>query len=271
MARVDQLFKSWLAEADLQPALEKHYVSAWQQYRWLSGSAYPHRHPALHLQLPYASSRLLSRLLGVWQAQGILPPFTLHWKAPRRVEGRPVMTEEEVVDLLLAVEDMGVRLLGHLVYMTGVKAARLIALRPEDVDWQRHYLHLDQSRSCVGQLPEVMEVLTQWTEGRQPVAKTLLYDQHGQPLNLALASQKLRAAGQLVGRPAIGFGHLQYAHARVLALRYPYFDQELLEVRMQQRFRLKYLYIPNLWDGRPILRPVVSPAENLARRYPERF
>ncbi|UBV43244.1 hypothetical protein LAJ19_03235 [Deinococcus taeanensis] len=162
------------------------------------------------------------------------------------------MTEAEVQNLVLAIPDLGVRTLAALVYFTGLQAARLIPLKPHQVTPQGLRLPVERSRyaSYVPLGADASDIVEQWTRRRQTTSDAFLHDRHGAPLTLREASAALRQAGAQVNRPAVGFGHLQYAHLPLLAAAAPVFSRDLLETRLQQPFRLRYVDIPRLLDGR---------------------
>lgn len=266
MARIDTHFEAFLAERrqhGLGPAGEAFFRDAWTAFRRLPGSYRPNRETVRLLRLQGAGqdlgwrrSRAIHSILAFLQARKAVAPFPLPVRPlPRRVEGRPAMTEPEVRALLLAIPDLGVRTLAALVYFSGVQAGRLIPLEAGQVSLEHRTLHVPDSWGGTCTLPlgrDAAEVVRLWHLHRRRRAPYLLHDEDGRPLTPQSTSAALRAAGRAVGRPAVGFGHLQYAHTRLLAASFPQFDQNLLEIRMGQPFRLRYLRIPNLFDTRPL-------------------
>lgn len=281
MARIDTFFEAFIEErrqSGLGPAGEAYFRDAWATFRRQPGSHRPTWETVRLLRLQGAGTgqdvlwrrvRALHPILTFLQAQKAIAQLPLPSKPlPRRVEGRPAMTEQEVADLVQAISDLGVRVLAALVYFTGIQAGRLIWLRPEHIDAPICTLHVPdgQATRAAPLSRDAVEVLRQWQIGRSHRAEYLLHDDEGRPLTLGYASAVLREAGRRVGRPAVGFGHLQYAHTLLLARSIPQLSQNLLELRMQQSFRLRYLRIPNLYDDPEKLRlppSYLSPAEQV--------
>lgn len=265
MARIDEHFELFLKERQqdgLTPQGEVFFREAWSSYRQLPGSA--RLSWTVLSQLPvvqagtgsegrYRRMRALAQIVAWMGERGVCRPLSLHWRPkPRRVEGRTPLSHVEVMAVVDRIEDPGVRTLAQLVYQTGLRPRVLLSLTPADVDVRGHTLTFcpdPGSRGMtLGMQTEVMDVLRRWMTLRRSDAATLLHDGHGHPLSLQAASRALRNAGRAAGHP-VGFGSLQYAHTRLLAHRYPMFNQDLVELRLQQTFRLRYLRIPGLFDG----------------------
>ncbi|MCP2013224.1 integrase [Deinococcus sp. HSC-46F16] len=273
MARIDASFEAFLEErraSGLSDAGESYFRDAWRAFRQMPGSARPTQETVrsfrLHMntQDQPTARRQLSALLSVltWlQDLEIIPPFPLPPRPTvQRVVGRPAMTEPEVQELVQAIPDEGPRTLAALVYLTGLRAQRLIELRPEQVRPDGFVLigPNPRTRSFVGLRGNAAALVQQWSQARQPQATTFLHDDLGHPLTLKAASDALRGAGQAIGRPAVGFGHLQYAHLLLIAAAASIFSRDLLETWLQQPFRVRYLRVPNLYARREAL-PRITP------------
>ena len=268
---LDQHFEVYLAArraSGIGPAVEEQYVAAWQAYRTLPGSDDPQHHRRLHWRLPYAQSRLISGLLSVWQRQGVLPPFRVAHFPPQRPEkSRPFMRDQQVQALLTQIDDLGVRVLAYLVYVTGIQASRLLELRQQDVNLQTSLLSLPGAEVVLELRPEAVEALERWQVHRDPQASHLLHTQSGDPITLAFASQALRTAGSKAGCPATGFGHLQHAYLRIHRTDFWWMDEKELGRWTQQPFRLKYLPdSPQLWESTPPGTPLIFPPKALFPR-----
>lgn len=259
MACVDVYFEAFLAErlaAGLSPAGEAWFRQSWEAFRRLPGSGRPTHVVVVRSSGPdYRHGRALFRILSWMRDQGHLPRLRLDGPPkPPRVLGRPAMTWPEVEALLLAVDDIGVRTLGYLVYRTGLQAEKLLGLTVDDFHAEISMLTLRRDSKGPGSGvfvdPEAVEAIKRWKLRRSRHAPYLLHDGQGRPLTLQRASQSLRAAGRRLGITT-GFGHLQYAHVRLLARRLPEFNRYWIEFHMQQSFRLTYLRIPNLFDPDP--------------------
>ncbi|MCD0174775.1 hypothetical protein IHN32_02250 [Deinococcus sp. 14RED07] len=280
-ARIDVAFEAFVEarrQCGLGPAGERFFRDAWAAFRALPGSHRPTRDTmrSLRRQRPgdnrdaaWRRARALHPILAFLQASRAIGQFPLPAKPPpRRVEGRPLMTEREIASLERAIADPGVQALAALVYRTGLRAVRLIELQPDQVDLPDRSLQVPVGRTTrmVSLSLDAQATLRSWQAHRNPRAATLLHDPAGRPLTLKAASSVLRAAGQRSGRPALGFGHLQYAHTRLLARSFPEFSQDLLELRTGQPFRLRFLRIPDLFGEPGVLRlpaSYVSPVTRL--------
>lgn len=259
MARVDVYLEAFLAErcaAGLSPAGEAWFRQAWEAFRRLPGSYRPTDVVLVRSSGPdYRHGRALFRILSWMRDQGHLPRLRLFGPPkPPCVQSRPAMTWPEVEALLLAVDDIGVRTLAYLVYRTGLRAETLLRLTVEDFRPEVCMLILERDSKGRGSgvflCPQAVEALKRWKLRRSRHVPFLLHDGQGRPLTLQRASQSLRAAGRRLGITT-GFGHLQYAHVRLLARQLPEFSRHWIEFHMQQSFRLTYLRIPNLFDPDP--------------------
>lgn len=147
MARIDTTFEAFIEErrqSGLKPAGERYFRDAWDAFRRRPGSHRPNWEILRFLRaqgagtgrdVSWRRARALHLILTFLQAKKAIPQFPLPPKPPpHRVEGRPVMTEQEASALVGAIPDSGVRVLAALVYFTGIQAGRLIWLKPEHVD-----------------------------------------------------------------------------------------------------------------------------------------
>lgn len=259
MARVDVYFEAFLTErraAGLAPAGEAWFRRAWDDFRREPGSGRPTTVGLTYRTgQAYRNGRALYQILSWMRDQGHLPRLRLSGPPkPPRVLGRPAMTWPEVEALLMAVDDIGVRTLAYLVYQTGLQVSALLDLKPADFNVERGMLTIRRNAKGRGSVvylhPEAIETIKRWKLRRNRHAPHLLHDHQGRPLTRQRASQSLRAGGQRLGI-ATGFGHLQYAHTCLLARRLPVFNRSLVELHMQQGFKLTYLRIPNLFDPDP--------------------
>ncbi|MFC3833945.1 MULTISPECIES: hypothetical protein [Deinococcus] len=263
MARIDTHFEAFLAErqqSGLSPKGERLFRDAWTAFRRLPGS-YRADGAAVGAMLTqgrrwgrhdsYRLARGLVQILTWLRAHQHIPASTaLVPPLPRSVYGPHLLTEGDIARLLRAIDDPGIRTLAYLVYHTGLKAQTLIGLKKEQVSLATRSLTLpgrDGGPDVVLRLSDPACIaLRLWFLRRRQKALYLFHDATTMPLTLRSASHALREAGTAAHRPGIGFGRLQYAHLRLLALKESEVDQALIESRLQQPFRLAHLRLPNL-------------------------
>lgn len=213
-ARIDVAFEAFVEarrQCGLGPAGERFFRDAWAAFRALPGSHRPTRDTmrSLRRQRPgdnrdadWCRARALHPILAFLQASRAIGPFPLPAKPPpRRVQGRPLMTEREIASLERAIADPGVQALAALVYRTGLRAERLIELQPDHVDLPDRSLHVPVGRTTrmVSLSLDAQATLRSWQAHRNSRAATLLHDPAGRPLTLKAASSVLRAAGRAQG------------------------------------------------------------------------
>ena len=257
MAKIDTHFEAFLTErrlTGLSPAAEARFRDAWAALRGVPGSYRLCQdvvwEPAFH-RLSYGQRRLLRPIFTWLHEQHLVPAFHFTFPKPQRVTGRPTLTPDEVAALCHAIDDFGIQAFAQLVYLTGLRARTLLALTPAHFDLGAQTVRIplrgdDRWEVEVTLLPEAVTALRQWHRRRRVHSKTFFHLADGRPLTLQAASAGLRDAGRSLGR-CVGFGHLQYAYARLLAARVPIFGGDVVEGRTQQPFRLKYLKIPDLY------------------------
>lgn len=263
MAKIDTHFEAFLAERrqqHLSPAGEQLFRDAWTAFRRLPGS-YRADGAAIGAMLNldrhrgqkgrYRLARGLAQILTWLQAQRVIPrqsPKALRPRFYGMVFAPLPLADHRIARVLRAINDRGVRALAFLVYHTGLRAETFVRLPKGNVSLATRSLTVPGRK---GQPDVVLRLsdpacaaLRLWFRFRRPKALYLFHDATAMPLTLRYASRTLRAAGAAVGEPAIGFGNLQYAHLRLLAMQFSDINQALIESRILQPFKLAHLRLP---------------------------